>query len=164
MKTGYKLFPLLTTLSALFVLSGCNQYGVRAEQELVSNSSVNQEDPRATLVLASRDLVGDIRLSSPRFQSVGDLTRAQVTVQNLSENRYTLEYRFEWADYQGFATGGLSSWHRYTLSPREARKFTSTGKVPEATSITFTTRLPDDVFIRNSDEQKDSNNYQSTDY
>jgi len=161
MQHNIKIISLLLGTSMLAILSACNLQNVRPEAELVQNSSIDQTNPRANLVLASEDLVGDIRLSNPVFQAIGALTRAQVTVQNLTENRYTLEYKFDWADNQGFAVNSLSSWHRFTLSPRQALKFTSTGKVPEATTITFTTRLPDDVFIHYN---RDEDNNQSDSY
>ena len=68
-------------------------------------------------------------------------------VYNLTETRYTLEYKFDWEDSQGFKVGSINSWHRFTLTAGEERTFTSTGKVPDATNIVFTVRFPDDVFI-----------------
>jgi uncharacterized protein YcfL len=78
-----------------------------------------------------------------------------VTVQNVSEKRFSLEYKFDWEDPQGFAVNSAAMWQRFTLSPRQVRKFTSTGKVPEATNITFTVRLPDDAFILQESEEYD---------
>lgn len=140
--------------SAFIALGACNQTMTR-EPELVQNRSIDQSHPRATLVLASEKLVGDVSLSNPVFQPAGQLTRAQVTVQNLSGVRYTLEYKFDWADAQGFNVNSLGSWQRFTLSPRQATRFTSTGKVPEATNITFTVRLPDDAFIHHDRDDRD---------
>lgn len=152
-----RLLLMVSGLLSCAALTGCNQLNARPGADLAQVRGVDQSNPRATLVLASQELIDDVRLGSPRFQSVGQLTRAQVTVQNLSDNRYTLEYRFEWEDGSGMSAGNSGSWHRFTLSPRGVQKFTSTGKVPEAVNITFTTRLPDDVFIQ-SDREEERNN------
>lgn len=136
-------------------LAGCNQALPRTGSGLVPTSSVNDSHPRATLVLASEPLVQDIVLINPQFQSVGQLSRAQVTVQNLSEKRFSLEYKFDWEDAQGFSVNNAVAWQRFALSPRQVRKFTSTGKVPDATRITFTVRLPDDAFILQQSDQYD---------
>ncbi len=146
---------LLLGASAMVGLAGCNQpQNVRDNPGLVAGPSLDQSHPRAKLVLGSENLVGRIRLGSPKFRSVGQLTQAQVTVQNLTDYRYTLEYRFDWEDNQGFAAGNSGSWYRFTLAPRQIDSFTSTGKVPEATSIVFTVRLPDDVFIHRKQDEK----------
>lgn len=154
---NHKSSLIFTGLLSCAALVGCNQLNARPDGDLQAVRGVDQSDPRATLVLASPQLIDNVRLGSPRFQTVGELTRAQVTVQNLSDNRYTLEYRFEWEDGGGMSVGNSGSWYRFTLSPRGVQKFTSTGKVPEAVNITFTTRLPDDVFIRQDREEERNN-------
>jgi len=70
-------------------------------------------------------------------------------VQNLSENRYTLEYKFDWKESEGFSVNSRSVWHRFTLTSHQTQSFQSMGKIPEAVNITFTVRFPDDVFIEN---------------
>lgn len=142
-------------LAGALALAGCNQTMPLTGSGLVPTTSVDQSHPRATLVLASAPLVSDIVLTNPQFQPVGQLTRAQVTVQNVSEKRFSLEYKFDWEDPQGFAVNSAAMWQRFTLSPRQVRKFTSTGKVPEATNITFTVRLPDDAFILQESDEYD---------
>lgn len=150
-----KMSLIVGGLVSCAALVGCNQLNTRPDANLAPVRGVDQSDPRATLILASAKLIDNVRLGSSRFQPVGQLTRAQVTVQNLSDNRYTLEYQFEWEDVGGISVGNSGSWHRFTLSPRGVKKFTSTGKVPEAVNITFTTRLPDDVFIQRNKAEED---------
>ncbi len=136
-------------------VAGCTPQTVKEQPELIAGPSLDTSHPRAKLILGSEDLVGEIRISSPRFRPVGQLTQAQVTVQNLTDSRYTLEYRFGWEDSEGFKVGNPGSWHRFTLAPRQVETFNSTGKVPEATNIVFTVRLPDDVFIHMKKEEKE---------
>ena len=111
--------------------------------------TIDTQDPRAKLVLGSEDLLGKVALGDTRLRPVGVLTQAQVTVQNLTDNRYTLEYRFDWRDSQGFDVGSLNTWHRFTLTPRQTQTFNSVGKTPQATNIVFNVRVVDDAFIEN---------------
>lgn len=109
--------------------------------------TVDDSHPRAKLVVGSEVLLGKIGVGKPQFRVLGKLSQAQVMVQNLTETRYTLEYKFDWENGQGFNVDSINAWHRFTLTPRETKTFNSTGKSPDATNIVFTVRLPDDVFI-----------------
>ena len=140
----------------LAIIVGLFAYGVQMNPVSASESdySINSGIPKATLVIGSDRLRGRIDIGNSRFRSVGQLTQAQVMVQNMTETRYTLEYKFDWEDNQGFQVDSLNSWHRFTLTAGEARTFTSTGKVPDAKNIMFTVRLPDDAFIESEKQEK----------
>lgn len=139
-------YQIITTMLFGLSLYGCqNNPAYSSEKALV----IEDSSSRARLVIGSDNLIGKIEIKKPRFRSLGQLTQAQVMVLNPTEDRYTLEYKFDWEDSQGFKADSMNSWHRFTLTPGETRTFTSTGKVPEATQIVFTLRLPDDVFIEN---------------
>ena len=69
-----------------------------------------------------------------------------MTVQNLTWSTHNLEYKFEWADSQGFTVDNPTVWHRFTLTPHQVQSFKSTGKKPEAKRITFTVRPVEDKF------------------
>lgn len=140
-------FTMTVILVLAMMTAGCNQQGLKADVELQPDPTIDQSYPGATLILGSEDLVGYIRLGGPRLDPVGQLTRGQVSVQNLTEERYTLEYRFDWRDAQGFNAGDPGVWRRFTLAPRTAQAFNSTGKIPQATGFVFTVRLPDDMFV-----------------
>lgn len=136
---------LATMLFGLFLYGYQNNPANSSESAPVIENS----NSRARLVMGSDNLIGNVEIKNPRFRLLGQLTQAQVMVLNSTENRYTLEYKFNWEDSQGFKADSMNSWHRFTLTPGETRTFTSTGKVPEATQIVFTLRLPDDAFIEN---------------
>lgn len=155
MEEKMKALISILCLISLALLSGCNQATARDEPGLVKDSTLDQSNPRATLVLGSKSLDGNVYLTNPKFRSVGTLTQAQVTVQNLTDTKLSLEYKFDWQDAQGFNEGGSGSWYRFTLTPKQVTSFTSTGKVPEATNIVFTVRYPDDFFITPSGQKKD---------
>ena len=111
-------------------------------------AAVDTSDPRAKRVLASNGLAGRIDLSAPRFRKLGNFTQAQVTVQNLTPDRYILEYKFDWHDENWFATGQKTAWHRFTLSPNQIETVQSMGKTPEASHIFLTVRFPEDATIK----------------
>ncbi len=109
--------------------------------------AVDFSHPRAKLVLASNGLAGRIDLSETRFRKLGTFTQAQVTIQNLTPDRYVLEYKFAWHDQDWFATGQKTAWHRFTLSPNQIESLQSMGKTPEASHIVLTVRFPEDPTI-----------------
>lgn len=143
MKMKYRI---LTTMLFGIFLYGCQNNIANSSEP---TSEIENNSSRARLVIGSNNLIGNIEIKNPRFRLLGQLTQAQVMVLNSTETRYTLEYKFDWEDSQGFKADSMNSWHRFTLTPGETRTFTSTGKVPEATQIVFTLRLPDDAFIEN---------------
>lgn len=104
--------------------------------------AVDTGDPRATLVVGARPLLGKVAVIDPRFRKVGRLTEVQVTVQNLTDSPYALEYKFDWKDVDGFVVESGHVWQPFALSPREIRNFKSVGKTPKAETITFTLRIP----------------------
>ena len=109
--------------------------------------AVDTSHPGATLVIGTQALLRNIVLTDPRFRQANRFTETQVTVRNLTDGTYTLEYKFDWADSEGFAVESGNVWHRFTLSPNQIQTFKSVGKTPEAKTITFTVRFPTDVTI-----------------
>lgn len=144
-----KAISIIGALSAaLLVTTGCNTVGVtdpniRHHQQ----NTVNNENPRARLVLGSKKLVNRIALTDVRLGSAGRLVKTEVTVQNLTNNRYSLEYQFAWEDSEGFSINENRVWQRFVLGPREMRSFKSVATDPRAHQFTLTVRLPDDFFI-----------------
>lgn len=128
---------------AFFALSelGCATAS-SPELQGTRNVVVDESDPRATLVLGSKGLLGKVVIIEPKFRRTGSLTEASVSVQNLSQRTFDLEYRFEWADDDGFEVDGMSVWRRFSLTPNLVKKLRATGPSPQATRITLTVRLP----------------------
>ncbi len=112
----------------------------------VAPATTDTSHPRAKLIVGSGQLAGKVVITDPRFRSVGRLNQAEVTVKNLTETRYALEYKFEWQDKQGFSIDSGNVWHPFTLTPLQTRRFQSTGKTPQASAIIFMIRFPDDAF------------------
>lgn len=146
MHTGPGL--LATVFVALATLAACNSTGVSDPNiRHYQQDTVNDSNPRARLVLGSKDLVGRIALTDARLGSAGELAKGEVTVQNLSNDRYTLEYQYAWEDRDGFSISENRVWNRFVLAPRELRSFKSVAGSPKAYGFTLTVRLPDDFFI-----------------
>jgi uncharacterized protein YcfL len=100
-----------------------------------------------TRVIASDYLIGYIAVVNPRIGQTGAFTKAQVTVQNLTQNRYSLEYQFQWQDAQQFQVGDPRPWKRFVLGPKEAKIIKEMALNKDAVRTIFTVRLPDDTFI-----------------
>jgi uncharacterized protein YcfL len=148
-----KLLKLITLTAGLLIITGtfgCTTgVGPAATKRTVPQPMIDTSHPNAKLIVGSKKLLGKVAVIDPRLRSVGQLNQAEVTVQNLSDNRYTLEYKFDWEDNQGFSVDSRNVWHRFTLTPRQTQRFQSTGKTHQATAIIFTVRFPDDAFIEN---------------
>ncbi|MCB1724687.1 MAG: YcfL family protein [Chromatiaceae bacterium] len=141
----------ITIAAALFAAlgsAGCQTTGVSdPDIRHYQQDTVNASNPRARLVLGSQKLVGEIALVDARLGSAGELAKGEVTVQNLSDNRYTLEYQYAWEDKDGFSIGENRVWQRFVLGPRALQSFRSVASDPRAYGFTMTVRLPDDLFI-----------------
>lgn len=152
MKKIKYLFTIAAVLVLIAFVGGCVTPGhVETNKQVEPVSNIDTSHPRAKLVTGSNKILGRVVILNPRFRTLGKLSQAEVTVQNLTENRYVMEYKFDWADPQGFTVDSHSVWHRFILTPHQMQNFNSTGKTPEARNIIFTIRLPHDAFI----EQKE---------
>jgi uncharacterized protein YcfL len=138
---------LPAVVAALFV-GGCNTTTSDSpNMRHYKQNTINDTHPRARLVLGSKDLVDKIVMVDVRMGAVGALQRAEVSVQNLTNKRYVLEYMYSWEDKDGFSINNNKVWQRFELGPREIRSFQSVGASPDAYGLTMTVRLPDDIFI-----------------
>ena len=147
MRMGAHRFLSFLLCIASITLGACAPQQVDEPEQLTAPPVVERRAPDAKLIFGSSSLVGRILLDSPGVRSVGQFKQAQVSVQNMTDLRYQLEYKFDWYDARNFDVGGLGTWHRFTLTPKEMATFSSTGKTPQAARIVFTVRFPDDVFI-----------------
>jgi len=147
-------FTLAVFAAVLLWVTGCTSVGPAVGLRTVPQPMIDTSHPRAKLITGSEKLLNNVAVIDPRFRKLGQLNQAEVTVQNLTDNRYTLEYKFDWEDSQGFSIDSPHVWHRFTLSPRQTQRFQSTGKNTEAANIIFTVRFPDDAFIEYYNQKK----------
>ena len=118
-----------------------------SNQEIIQTRAVDNSYPLLKRVIASDYLIGYIGVVNPRMGQTGAFAKAQVTIQNLTQNRYSLEYQYQWEDAQGFTVGTPRPWKRFVLAPKEAENVLEMALRPEAVKAVFTVRLPDDAFI-----------------
>lgn len=145
-KMNSKITTFLLVICIVVNLSACAPTK-GANLQFKAQRTIDDTHPRATLIIGSTELVDNILLTNVRLAEVGLLNRAGIDVQNLTDHRFTLEYKFVWRDKQGFEVDASNMWHRFVLSPRKIKSFQSVGKTQEAYSIQFTVRYPDDLFI-----------------
>ncbi len=145
---------IIFVLFCLFVVSCSTNKG--ANVQYLAQKTIDDTHPRATLILGSTDLVNKVLITNIRVAQVGLLQKAGIDVQNLTDNRYNLEYKIVWRDKQGFPINVSNVWHRFVLSPRKIKSFQSMGKTEQAYSIQFTVRFPDDLFIDSDKHEKES--------
>jgi uncharacterized protein YcfL len=141
-----KILKMVLVALILPVMISCSSTP-GANMKFKEQRTIDDTHPRATLILGTSDLVDNILLTNVQVAQVGLLSKAGVDVQNLTDERYTLEYKFVWRDKQGFALDSTNVWHRFVLTPRKIKSFQSVGKSEDAYSVQFTVRFPDDLYI-----------------
>jgi len=120
--------------------------GILNAEPMEQSRTVDSSHPRVRLVLGSDDLYGDIKLVKARVAPIGNFIRGQASVQNLTDENYGLEYKFDWYDDEGFIVGKGGVWQRFMLGAREIRSFKSLGKSKNASRMQLTVRVPVDYF------------------
>lgn len=151
MGKNMKLFKKWTVFFFSILLMG-SMVGCVAPQQganvsYIKDKTIDASHPRATLVLASSQLLGKLIMTNVRFGAVGNFQRTEVSMQNLSKQKLILEYKIEWQDKDGFTINSNQAWHRFSLSPKQIQNVQSVGKDPAAYQIQVVVRLPDDLFI-----------------
>jgi uncharacterized protein YcfL len=142
-------------LVALGMNYGCTKIVSQPEPNLPPGSNMVIKPTKAvdtsygplTRIIASDHLIGYIAVVNPRIGQTGAFTKGKVTVQNLTQNRYSLEYQFQWEDAQQFNVGSPHPWERFVLGPKEAKNIQEMALNRDAVRAKFTVRLPDDTFI-----------------
>lgn len=120
-----------------------------------AHKTIMHPAPGVELVVGGSDLADAVHLFNARIGRIGAFKRGMVSVQNRTDDRVTLEYKFEWLDDEGFPVGDEAGiWERFVLGPREVRTFRSLGKSRRAASMRFTLRYPGDTFIENDLRQQ----------
>lgn len=118
-----------------------------SNQEIINTRAVDTSYPGLTRVIGSNKLIGYIAVVNPKLGKKGSFTKAQTTVQNLTENRYQVEYQYQWEDSSGFSIGTPRPWNRFVLGPKQAKNISEMALQNEAAKTIFTVRLVDDTFI-----------------
>jgi uncharacterized protein YcfL len=142
-----RLLLVFVTAVVSGLFGGCYSTSDKPYVRNVEQKTITTSFPRARLVLGSDALLKRIVMVDARIGEIGQLTRAEVSVQNLTNKKYTLEYMYTWEDEQGFSINENRVWKRFTLGPKQIRSFKTVGGDPNAYAITMTVRIADDVFM-----------------
>jgi len=143
------LFTVMISSGLLFGCVAQPEPGLNKDsnQQIINTKAVDTSYPGLTRVIASDQLIGYIAVVNPKIGKKGIFTKAQITVQNLTENRYEVEYQYQWEDVSGFSVGTPRPWKRFVLGPKQAKNFSEMALQQEAAKTIFTVRLVDDTFI-----------------
>jgi len=115
-------------------------------EPMEESRTVDTSHPRVRLILGSDDLYGKISLIKARVAPRGNFIKGQASVQNLTDDIYALEYKFDWYDDEGFIVGKGGVWQRILLGPRDIKSLKSIGKTKNASRLQLTVRVPVDYF------------------
>jgi uncharacterized protein YcfL len=154
----FTIIMLTQTIGCTTVSQPESNLNTDSNQEIIQTKAVDTSNPFLKRVIASDHLIGYISIVNPKLGQLGRFSKAQVTVQNLTQNRYSLEYQFQWEDEQGFAVGTPRPWKRFVLVPKESENIPEMALRPEAVKAVFTVRLPDDAFIELNKQLQDQEN------
>jgi uncharacterized protein YcfL len=135
----------LLTLLLVAPASAANKVG--------THRNIDTSFDNARLILGNDGLYGKVKFTKARVKPRGKFVKGNVEVQNLTDARMELEYRFDWQDEDGFRVGEAGIWQRFALGPRGIRSFKSMGKDKEAAKIQFMLRYLGDSVIINTQTQ-----------
>ena len=155
---------IVVLFAATVMTAGCTTVSqpepglnTNSNQEIIQTRAVDTSFPGLKRIIASDYLIGYISVVNPKLGLAGNFPKAQVTIQNLTENRYEVEYQYQWEDQGGFAVGSPRPWKRFVLGPKEAKNFSEMALRQDAKQAVFTVRLVDDTFIE-LNKQLEKNN------
>lgn len=131
--------PILAAASLMagvVLLSGCatNVNTVSRSQPQASPNMVS--DKR---VITDTSLGKAIRIVGVNESVVsGNLKKVQVTVENAKDNARVINYKFEWTNEDGMATGGVTeTWKTLPLAGRETVSISAVATSPKAVDFTL---------------------------
>ena len=88
----------------------------------------------------------ELSASRGMTKPVGRLYSGSIALTNQSTHLYHLEYKADWEDADGrLVTTGR--WRPFSLGPNMRKDLISTSKTPDAVSVIFSIRLPDDDLL-----------------
>lgn len=128
------------TLILLFICSACAGVSNNQDQVILKGEHYR-------LHVASPKLHGKIITKEARARRVGRFMQGEARIENVTQDRYTIEYKFEWFDSSGFSVESINMWHRKTLTAGEVVAVNSLGSHEQADTFHLTIRLPDDSFV-----------------
>ncbi|WP_462326724.1 DUF1425 domain-containing protein [Desulfobaculum sp.] len=139
----YQVLLIGMLLSAV-ALGGCVQRTSNKGQALttdVQTKHVIYAEGRAKLVVGDKALLDNLALTNVHFGKVGNFTRATVTLQNLADTYYHIEWNVQWLDREGFPVESYSVWQQEDMTPNMLQPVKFVGKHPDAWGFVINVRM-----------------------
>ena len=115
---------------------GGNSHGV------VASPQVDETHPNIMVVYGNQELNGNVAVVRKIYDDSSKLAKCSLTIQNLSDHTFILEYQFRWLEASGMPIMQTPAWSRLTLAPHAVKPVLTVAKMPEAKIVEFTLRLP----------------------
>jgi uncharacterized protein YcfL len=107
-----------------------------------SPHNVDDTDPRILVIYGNKEFEDKLLVIRKILDDSQRLARCAVTLQNVSQDTFVVEYQFRWMESSGMPIMQTPAWSRLTVSPNAVRPLVNVAKVPNARIVKFTVRLP----------------------
>lgn len=112
----------------------------------ISASGEETPPPRTDVVVGDSGLARDVTITHQRVRRAGDLLEVQFDLVNRRNREMAFEYRFEWADAEGFKVPeAVEHWNPITMGAREAKPVRAVAPDPSVTRWTLKVRYPQET-------------------
>ena len=131
---------LLAALMA--VVCGCVGGTATNTHGVVGTAQIDDSNPRIMIVYGNEEFQDKVVVVRKLLDDSGNLAKCSVTLQNVSNDTFIVEYQFKWLEASGMPVMQTPAWSRMTLAPNAVKPLVNMAKVPEAHNVEFTVRLP----------------------
>ena len=145
---------MVLALAGLVFASGCNGGSAATTHSLVPNAQVDETNPRIMVIYGNEEFNDKLHVVRKLIDDSGNLAKCSVTLQNVSQDTFVIEYQFRWLEQSGMPIMQTPAWSRMTLAPNAVKPIINMAKVPEAKNVEFTVRLPLTAMYQKPAEQK----------
>lgn len=146
---------LAVLVLACIIVGGCN--GGKAPvttHSLAANDQVDETNPRITVIYGNEEFNGKVYIVRKFLDDSGNLTKCSVTLQNVSQDTFVVEYQFRWLEESGMPVMQTPAWTRMTMAPNAVKPIINMAKTQAAKNVEFTIRLPMTAMYQKPAEKK----------
>lgn len=138
------MYRLLTVLIlACLVAGGCvTGKATDGPHDVIPSGQVDDSDPRILVIYGNEEFTDKVHVIRKLVDDSGTLAKCSLTLQNISNDTFVVEYQFRWLEQSGMPIMQTPAWSRMTLAPNAVKPILNVAKVPEAKIVEFTIRLP----------------------
>ncbi len=134
---------ILASLLLILLAAGCTgQSASSSAHNVVPTDRVDDSDSNILVIYGNKEFDDKLLVVRKMMDGSGRLAKCSVTLQNVSEDTFVVEYQFRWMEAGGMPVMQTPAWNRMTVPPKSAKPLVNMAKVPEARIVEFTIRLP----------------------